>query len=310
MTIEVLTNVVVPQGILTAGITGELSRQNKRGQNIGGFATVNAYRDVTMRSYQVGTGPMRQEAGEQLVGAFEVTDAGTKGMLYEDPIDSSVTVANGALQGYMLGVEYGNPGFGNGGPLYGFRKMYPAWGGAISRARAFTRLNGTPSLFRGGSPVSIGAAAGNAAISAGPSYVTFVADAAQTVTAVTVGATTSVTLAASIPGFVVGGRLWLQDLAGADADLLNNISHEITAITGGGLNVYTLATNTAGKTITPAGTGKKYPQPDESLTCAARFYVPVHFRNDTLAWELVIAGPTAKREIVVASCYLDEIREA
>ncbi|MDM0041883.1 hypothetical protein QTI05_22775 [Variovorax sp. J22R193] len=310
MTITVLTNVVIPQGILTAGITGELSRQNKRGQNIGGFATVNAYRDVTMRSYQVGTGPMRQDAGEKLVGAFEVTDAGTFGMLYEDPIDSSVTVANGALQGYMLGVEYGNPGFGNGGPVYGFRKMYAVWGGALSRARAFTRLNGTPSLYRGGTPVTIGVAAGNAAISAGPSYVTFVADASQSVTAVTVGATTQVTLSAALAGLVVGGRLWLQDLTGTHASLLNSMSHEITAITGGSLNVYTLATNTAGKTITPAGTGKKYPQTDEALTVAARFYVPVHFRNDTLAWELVIAGPTAKREIVVASCFLDEIREA
>lgn len=310
MTIEVLTNVVIPQGILTAGITGELSRQNKRGQNIGGFATVNAYRDVTMRSYQVGTGPMRQEAGEQLVGAFEVTDAGAKGMLYEDPIDSSATVANGSLQGYMLGVEYGSPGLGNGCPTYGFRKMYAVWGGALSRARAFTRLNGSPSLFRGGSPVTIGTLAGNAAISAGPSYVTFVADASRSVTAVTVGTTTQVTLASTIAGFVVGGRLWLQELTGADAALLNNQSHEIAAITGGGLNVYTLATNTAGKTITAAGTGKKYPQPDEALTCAARFYVPVHFRNDTLAWELVVAGPTAKREIVVGSCYLDEIREA
>ncbi|MBT2333628.1 hypothetical protein J7E49_06885 [Variovorax paradoxus] len=308
--IVVLPTAIVPKSIVLAGVSGVLSRQNNRGRNQAGYATANVIRDVTLRAWQIGTGPMRLDIAEQIFGLFEVTDAGAYGMLLEDPIDSTVTVANGALMGYMAGVEFGTAGFGNGTPNYGLRKVYTARGSALKRARALTRPIGTPSLFRGGSPVTIGVGAGNAALSAAPVYVTFVTDASRSVSAVTVGATTQVTLATSIPGFVVGGRLWLQDLTGADAALLNNMSHEITAITGGGLNVYTLATNTAGKTITAAGTGKKYPQPDEALTWSGSFYVPVQFRADTLDWDLVIAGLSSKREVQVPSTFLDEIREA
>ncbi|GER21452.1 hypothetical protein [Variovorax boronicumulans] len=308
--IVVLPSVIVPKGIVLAGLSGVHSRQNERSRNQGGFGTVNVIRDVTLRAWQVGTGPMDLALSEQLFGIYEVTDAGAYAMLYEDPIDSTFSVGNGALQGYLAGDEFGAVGFGNGTPNYGVRKIYTARGSALTRARALTRFIATPSLFRGGSPVTMGAAPGNAAVSAGPSYVIFVADASRTVTAVAVGATTQVTLATSIPGFVVGGRLWLQDLAGADAALLNNLSHEITAITGGGLNVYTLATNTAGKTITAAGTGKKYPQPDETLTCAGSFFVPVQFRDDNLNWDLAIAGPTNRRQVVIPACFIDEIREA
>jgi hypothetical protein len=308
--IVVLSDVIVPKTIMLAGVTGVNSRQNQRTRNQGGFASVNVVRDVTLRAWQIGTGPMRLADAEQLMGIYEVTDAGAYGMLYEDPIDSAVTIANGALMGYMDGVEFGTAGFGNGCPTYGFRKLYTARGSTLKRARALTRLNGTASIFRGGSPVTVGVAAGNVAISAGPSYVTFVADASQNVSAVTVGATTQVTLAAALSGLVVGGRLWLQDLTGADAALLNNKSHQVTNISGGGSNVYTLATNTAGKTITAAGTGKKYPQPDEALTWSGSFYVPVQFRDDNLEWDLVIAGNVARREVQIPACFIDEIREA
>jgi len=308
--IVVLTDVIVPKAILLAGVTGVNSRQNQRTRNQAGYASVNVIRDVTLRAWQIGTGPMRLSDAEQLMGIYEVTDAGAYGMLLEDPIDSTVTTSNGALMGYMSGLESGTVGFGNGTPNYGFRKLYTARASSLKRARALTRLHGTASILRGGSPVAEGVAAGNVAISAGPSYVTFVADASQNVSAVTVGATTQVTLAAALAGLVVGGRLWLQDLTGADAALLNSKSHEITAIGGGSLNVYTLATNTAGKTITAAGTGKKYPQPDEALTWSGAFYVPVQFRDDSLEWDLVIAGNVAKREVQIPSCFLDEIREA
>lgn len=305
--IVVLPSVIVPKGIVLAGVTGVHSRQNERSRNQGGFGTVNVIRDVTMRAWQIGTGPMDLALAEQLFGIYEVTDAGAYGMLYEDPIDSIATAANGALLGYMSGVEAGVVGFGNGTPNYGFRKVYTARGSALQRARALTRFSGTPALLRGGTPVTIGVAAGNASISVGPSYVTFVADATRTVSAVTVGATTQVTLSSAIAGFVVGGRLWLQGLTGADGALLNDKSHEITGIAGA---AYTLATNTAGKTITAAGQGHKYPQPDETLTWAGQFYVPVQFRDDTLDWDLAIAGPTNRRQVVIPACFIDEIREA
>ncbi|MCY1379391.1 hypothetical protein D9M69_671060 [compost metagenome] len=114
-------------------------------------------------------------------------------------------------------------------------------------------------------------------------------------------------MASAIAGFVVGGRLWLQDLLGADSVLLNNRSHEITNIAG---SVYTLATNTAGKTITAGGTGKKYPQPDETLTWSGGFYVPVQFANDAMDWDLARPGKYAERLIDGPTVPLIEIREA
>ena len=311
MTVVVYEDVIVPSSVLLAGVTGSNSRQNDRTRNQGGYANVNAVRDVTMRSWQIGVAPMLVSAVQDVLGIWEVTDAGAFGMLLQDPIDSVVTAAQGALQGYMAGVEYGTVGFGNGGPLYGLRKLYTARGSTRKTARALTRPLGTPALLRGGSPVTIGAAAGNAGLSAAPVYVTFVADASRSVTNVTVGATTQITLASAIPGLVIGGKLWLDTLSGADAALLNSLSHTITNISGGGLNIYTLSTDTAGKTITAgSGQGRKYPQPDEALAWSGDFYVPVQFRDDTLEWDLAIAGGRDARMVTVPSTYLDEIREA
>ena len=308
MTIVVYEDVIVPNSVILAGVSGRQMRQNIRTQNQGGYASVNAVRDVTLREYQLGIAPMKVDAWQAIEGLYEITDAGAFGMLLEDPKDSSVTTAQGALQGYMAGVESGTLGFGNGTPNYGIRKVYTAAGSSRKSARAVTRLKGTASLLRGGSPVTIGVSAGNAAISAGPSYVTFVADTTRSLTGMTLGATTTVTLATSIPGLVVGGKLWLQGMAGADAALLNNLSHTITNIAS---NVYTLSVNTAGKTITSgSAAAHKYPQPDEALTWSGSYYIPVQFRDDNLDWELVTGGSRDARMVTGPSVYLDEIREA
>jgi hypothetical protein len=209
----------------------------------------------------------------------------------------------------MSGVESGVVGFGNGCPTYGLRKVYTAMGSTQKRARAITRPNGVPTLTRGGSPVTVGVAAGNVSLSAAPVYVTFVPDVTRTVTGITAGATTQVTLSSAI-GLAIGQKLWLQGVSGVDQALVNNLAHTITGISGGGLNVYTLSTNTAGKTIAAAGQGHKYPQADEALVCTCPFYVPVQFRDDTLDWDLVIAGNVGKREVQIPQTFLDEIREA
>ncbi|OUL98541.1 hypothetical protein [Variovorax sp. JS1663] len=306
--IVVLEDVIVPECVLAAaGASGKQRRKNDRTVNQGGYATVNVVNDRTLREYLVGVVAMEPALWAEIEGLYEVTDAGAYGMLLKDPKDSSVTQANGAMQGYMAGVEFGTPGFGNGTPLYGLRQLKKAASSTRTKAIVRTRPNGTPSLYRGGTPVTLGASPGNASLSAAPVYVTFVADSSQNVNSVSVGATTQVTLAAALSGLVVGGRLWLQDLTGADASLLNNLSHEITNIAGA---VYTLATNTAGKTITAAGTGKKYPQPDEALTWAGSFYVPVQFADDDMNWDLVKPGEDDDRLISGNSILLIEIREA
>ncbi|HWT21695.1 MAG TPA: hypothetical protein VN280_22565 [Variovorax sp.] len=307
MSITVLSDVIIPQSVVMAGIVGRITRKNDRSVNQGGYATANVVRDVSMHEYTMGVKPMLLAAWEAIRGIYEVTDAGAYGMLLEDPVDAVVTAAQGALIGYMTGMQSGVSGFGNGTPNYSLQKVYTAFGSTRKRARDITRPMGAPAILRGGSPVVVGVAPGNISISAGPVKITFVADASQNVTAVTVGATTQVTLASAIAGFLIGGRLWLQNLTGADAALLNNLSHQITNIVG---NVYTLATNTAGKTITAAGTGKKYPQPDETLTWSGGFYVPVQFANDAIDWDLARPGKYADRLIDGPNVPLVEVREA
>ena len=306
--IEVLSDVIMDECVFIAAAGGKLMRQNDRTSNQGGWARVNAVRDMTLNQYLLGVKPMGVSIDWKEVRAvYEVTEAGAFGFLIKDPIDQSVGFSDGALQGYMAGVESGVPGFGNGGPVYGLRQLYKPASSTRTKAKARTRPNGTPSVRRGGTPVTVGVAAGNIAFSAAPVYVTFVPDATRTVSAVTVGATTQVTLSSAIAGLVNSGKLWLQGLTGADAALLNNLSHTITNIAGA---VYTLSTNTAGKTITAAGEGRKYPQPDESLMWAGSFYVPVHFSSDEMNWDLVLAGSFDGRLVSASSVELLEIREA
>lgn len=305
MTVVVYEDVILPKNVVLAGVAGRQTRENNRGKNQAGFATVNGVRVVTLREYTIGVKAMKIPYWNKIEAIWEITDSGVYGFLIADP--KGAAVVDGMLQGYMAGVEFGAPGFGNGGPVYGLRQVFMAAGSTRVATRAVTRLNGTPAIKRGGTPVVLGVAAGNAAISAGPSYVTFVADASQNVTAVAVGATTQVTLDGAISGLVVGGRLWLQDLPGADAALLNGLSHEIANIAGA---VYTLATNTAGKSITAGGTGKKYPQPDEALTWSGSFYVPVQFAEDSIDWTLSRPGDEDDRLFSGPSIPLIEVREA
>jgi hypothetical protein len=303
----VYEDVILDERVFLAGANGSNMRQNDRTINQGGYVSVNAVRDVTLRQFQLGVKPMEVDLWQEIEGVYEITDSGVFGFLVKDPKDQVVDTAEGAFQGYMSGVEFGVPGFGNGTPTYGFRKIYKARSSTRTKARALTRLNGTPSMYRGGTPLVEGASAGNVSVSAGPSYITFAADASRSVSAVTVGVTTQITLSSAITGFVVNGRLWLQDLTGADAALLNNMSHQITVIAGA---AYTIATNTAGKTITAAGTGKKYPQPDEALTWTGEFYVPVQFAEDSIDWDLVRPGAFGDRLVSAPAVTLVEIREA
>jgi hypothetical protein len=309
MTITVLSDVIVPNSVILAGVSGTQSRQNLRTKNQGGYASVNVVRDVTLRTYQLGIAPMSVSAWADLEGIYEVTDAGAFGMLLQDPKDSSITTAQGALIGYMAGVENGTFGFGNGTALYGLRKLYTASGSTLKSARAITRPKGTPALLRNGSPVTIGVSAGNASLSAAPVYATFVADDTRGLNSITVGATTQVALTSAMSGpLLVGGKLWLQGVGGTAGPVLNNLAHTITNIAA---NVYTLSVNTAGLTETHgSAAAHKYPQPTDTLTFSSDFYVPVQFRDDDLQWELVVAGARDSRIVSGPSVYLEEIREA
>jgi uncharacterized protein (TIGR02217 family) len=114
--------------------------------------------------------------------------------------------------------------------------------------------------------------------------VTFAPLAEQTITGVTVGSTTVVTLAAALPELVAGDTLYLQGLGGAGAGTLNNQAFVINSISGA---AYTLAANTTGQTITASGQGVLFPQASDSLTWTGQFDVPVRFDVDEMKKQLM-----------------------
>jgi uncharacterized protein (TIGR02217 family) len=307
MSLIVLADVLLPNSVIAAGVRGKNRRQNSRAMNQGGFDTINVIWTRTLREFEVGIVPMLPAAWQALEGIFEVTEGGAFGFLMEDPKDTTVAAGTGVLQAFNAGALVGASGFGYGVPTARLIKRYTPAGTTRSKDRLITRPKAAPAVSRGsvGSLVQ-GAAPSNFSVDLATGIVTFVADASSAVSAVTVGATTQVTLAAALAGLAVADRLYLSGLTGADAALLNGLSHPITAIAGA---VYTLGTNTAAKVITPAGSGAKYPQAGDALSWAGGFYVPVHFANDEIDWDIVKVGPADARLLAGPNVVLMEVRE-
>ena len=104
-------------------------------------------------------------------------------------------------------------------------------------------------------------------------------------------------------------RLYLSGFTGADAALVNGLSHLINTVTGSGPYTFTLATNTAGETITlGSGVGAKYVQASESLTWAGNFDVPVRFDTDQLSRNVMQMLPSGDFVVQMQDIPLVEIR--
>lgn len=304
--LTVYADVIMPESVIAAGVRGKQIRNNTRTQSPSGYARVNINSARSLLQFEIGVAPLPVSTWATLGGMYEVTHAGAYGFLMRDPKDSVAT--SGLMYPYNAAL-LGTIGFGYGVPQYKLYNRYTSVGSTRTYDRAITRPKASPALTRAGSSVTLGASPGNASVDTTTGTVTFVADSSSTVTAVTVGATTQVTLTAALSGIAVGGRLYLSGLTGADAALLNGLSHSVTAITGGGLNIYTLATDTATKTITAAGSGYKYPQPTEALAWSGIFYVPVHFAEDTLDFDIIRGGPADTRYVAGPRIVLNEVRE-
>lgn len=294
-----------PDNVIAMACSGKRRRKTDLATDQAGFDQTNIVWQRTLREYELGLVARPVAQAEAIVAHHEIAEGRAYAFPFRDPVDSRVAAGEGFLRPVTTAhLPVGAPGAGFGVPTYRLLKRYTR--GARSKDSDISLPEtGTVALFRGGAPVTLGAAAGNAAIDYETGFVTFVADSQQNVTAVTVGATTQVELATAV-GVAVGQRLWLQDLSGADAALLNNASHAVTNVAGA---VYTISTNTAGKTITAAGTGRKYPQASEALQWTGRFFVPVRYDDDDLDWQMVAGAASEDNRLVMTpSIRLVEIR--
>lgn len=96
MPITVYSNVLLPNSILSAGISGKQLRLNSRVQTDNGFESVNVIWSQTIRQYTLGTVPLRVDQWQALETLHEITEGGAFGFLMEDPKDRTVT--NGVMQ--------------------------------------------------------------------------------------------------------------------------------------------------------------------------------------------------------------------
>lgn len=310
MSLTVYSDIILSPRKIGASLQAKVMRNNTRVQTQSGYQSININWTRSLRQFTFGVVPMPMAAWGAIRSIFELTEGGAYGLLLEDPSDFRVSTVDGFLQPLALGVSAGAIGLGYGVPTMQLNQRITYL--SRTKDRPITRPRATSDgtvIYRGGAAVAAGASPGNVAVNADTGVATFVADSSSTVTNVTVGSSTAVTLTAALAGLAIGGRLYLAGLTGADSAFLNGQSWQISNISGGGLNVYTLAVATTGKTITAAGSGYKYPQASESLKWAGRFYLPVHFHDDWIDWELVLPGGEDQRLFAGPSVILDEIRE-
>jgi uncharacterized protein (TIGR02217 family) len=222
-------------------------------------------------------------------GDFEHDSAGASPVLV--PLDAD---------GYATGTA----GAGYGVPTYQLAKRYTA--GALSHDRWITKpVSGSVSLTRAAVAVTLGAGAGNAAVSSTTGVITFVADQSKAINTHTPGATHVLTLASAFsPNVSVGDRVYVTGCGGADAALLNSLSHQVTNVSAADV---TIATATTGATIT-GGTAYLYPQPDEALAWAGEFDVPCRFDTDQLDRNMITRQVSGDYLVQALSIPLVEVR--
>lgn len=213
---------------------------------------------------------------DTLLAFFRMARGAGYGFRFKDWTDFRVAAAEGLLQPRLDGQETGTLGAGYGVATYQLFKRYGSGSYAADR-RIRKPVSGKVALLRAGSPVTLGAGAGQAAVDTTTGVVTFVADQSQAISAHAVGVAHQITLGTAFSPNVAGGdRVWIEGVTGTAAALLNGRSHVVGSVFGAVIN---LTTNTQSLTAS-GGTARLYPQPSQALAWSGEFDVPVRFETD------------------------------
>lgn len=308
MPITVLSDIIIPSSVIAAGVRGKNMRNNTRVTTYNGEQQVNVNWTRTIRQYELGVVPMLIAQWQQIEALYEVTDGGAFGMLLQDPKDDTADASAGKLFPRTNNANVGTAGLGYGVPTYNLIKRYGVTGTSLFKDRTITRPKGTPVVYKNSTPLTLGAGVGQFTFNSATGVITINATSSSAGVSFTPGATTVITFSSGVfPAlFTIGGRLWLQSVTGTAAATLNDKSHLITNISGSAI---TLDVNTSGLTIT-AGQGVFYPQPADVLTWSGQFYVPVHFMEDTIDWDLSLGGDYEHRLVAGPQVVLEEVRES
>jgi uncharacterized protein (TIGR02217 family) len=304
MTITVYNDLILPETVIQAGIRGKNMRSNTRVMSGSGYAAVNINWARTLRQYELGIKPMEVAQWLEIEALHEATDGGAYGFKMQDPKDRTVSHTSGFLQGYEGGVEVGDVGEGYGTKDYVIKKRYATISGVRTYDRRITRPKSPIEIKKAGTVVS----GTGYTLSTSTGIVTFDPIASQGMSSITVGNSTILNFPNTTftSTFTSSDRIWVDSVVGTAATLLNNKSFPILSICA---NQILLNVNTTGRTVTAAGTARMFPQADETLTWSGEFYVPVHFANDDIDWEIMVAGTYDNRVVAGPSVVLQEVRE-
>jgi uncharacterized protein (TIGR02217 family) len=105
MALTILSNVIAPNSLWEAGLSGKNMRRNRRAQAQGGAKRINILWSNTLRQYQFGTVPLPVSIWQTLEGLHEVTEGGAYGFLVQDPKDCQVDDTNGLVT-LISGTNY------------------------------------------------------------------------------------------------------------------------------------------------------------------------------------------------------------
>lgn len=185
---------------------------------------------------------------------------------FKDHTDYICTQTEGAL---------GTATTGTGVQVYQLTKWYTS--GSDIFKRPIVKPVSPIVAYRNASPITVGAGAGQIAVSYAAGTVTFVADQFRTINSHTVGANHVFTLASAFsPNLAIGGRIFVTGVSGTAATTLNSLAHVITGVSGAIITTSTVTTGLAAS----GGTAFFYPQPTDTLAWSGQFDVPVRFESD------------------------------
>ena len=144
---------------------------------------------------------------------------------------------------------------------------------------------GTTTVYRNGSPVTVGAAAGEIALDTTTGIVNFVADQSQNIISHTPGAShVFVVTAAFSPNVAIGQRVYIDGVTGTAGAVLSGFSHVVTNVS---TSTITISTSTVGLSVTLDGTARLFAQTTETLAVVTEFDVPCMFSSDAAELEVI-----------------------
>lgn len=89
MPINVLSDVILGNGVIAAGVRGKNMRLNSRVPVDSGYESINIIWSRTLRQYELGVVPLLPAQWQEIEALHEVTEGGAYGFLMEDPKDNT-----------------------------------------------------------------------------------------------------------------------------------------------------------------------------------------------------------------------------